>query len=130
MFSVGCNRVTTLHNSTLHGETVAIAYAEKKLQTFTLKSESNVKYVMCTSCEPCAMCIGATFWAGPAEMICAATKDDAESIGFNEGPVFPQSYKMLEESGVKVKKCVLREQGRQVLLRYGEIGLIYNSSGK
>jgi len=88
LFAVGANRVVPLTNSTIHGETCAIQFAEKKLKSFSLRSTDNGKqYIMCTSCEPCAMCLGGTFWAAPAEMICGATKDDAESIGFNEGPV-------------------------------------------
>jgi len=87
LFAVGANRVVPLHNSTLHGETVAIQFAQKKLKNFSLRPSvaSNKEYVMCTSCEPCAMCLGATFWSGVSEMTCAATKDDAEEIGFDEG---------------------------------------------
>lgn len=88
LFAVGANRVVPLSNSTVHGEMAAIQFAEKKLQAFSLHpSKSGKEYIMCTSCEPCAMCLGGTFWAAPSEMLCAATKDDAESIGFNEGPV-------------------------------------------
>lgn len=56
IFSVGVNRVTTLNNSTLHGEIVAIQFAQKKLQTFALKDRTGAKeYSLFTSCEPCAM---------------------------------------------------------------------------
>lgn len=88
LFAVGVNRVVPLSNSTVHGEMAAIQFAEKKLKSFSLRpSYGDKAYIMCTSCEPCAMCLGGTFWAAPAEMICAATKDDAEAIGFDEGPV-------------------------------------------
>ena len=88
LFATGANRVVPLNNSTIHGEMAAIQFAEKRLKSFTLRPTGSEKeYIMCTSCEPCAMCLGGTFWAAPAEMICGATKDDAESIGFNEGPV-------------------------------------------
>ena len=36
LFSVGCNRVVPMNNSTLHGEMVAIQYAQQKLGTFSL----------------------------------------------------------------------------------------------
>lgn len=88
LLAVGANRVVPLCNSTIHGEMAAIQFAEKKLKSFSLRpSKTGKEYIMCTSCEPCAMCLGGTFWAAPTEMICAATKDDAESIGFDEGPV-------------------------------------------
>jgi len=44
-------------------------------------------------------------------MVCAATKADAEAIGFDEGPVFPESYDALERAGIKVRRNVLREEG-------------------
>lgn len=125
LFSVGANRVVPLSNSTLHGETVAIQFAQKKMKSFSLTAKDS-EFVLCTSCEPCAMCLGATFWSGVSEMICSATKDDAESIGFDEGPVFPESYQKLEQIGMKVKKMVLRDKGKQVLDDYAKTGIIYN----
>lgn len=130
LFTVGANRVTALNNSTLHGEMVAIQFAQLKLGTYSMRlagEKTGNEYVMCTSCEPCAMCLGGTFWSGVDEMICSATKDDAEAIGFDEGPVFEESYAKLIASGVKVKRKVLRELGAGVLKRYGETGVIYNS---
>lgn len=82
IFSVGANRVTTLNNSTLHGEMVAIQFAQKKLKNFVLKdTKGDKEYCLFTSCEPCAMCLGGTFWSGVSRMVCAATKADAEAIG-------------------------------------------------
>jgi tRNA(Arg) A34 adenosine deaminase TadA len=130
LFSVGANRVTALNNSTLHGEMVAIQFAQLKLGTYSMRlagEKTGKEYIMCTSCEPCAMCLGGTFWSGVDEMICSATKSDAEAIGFDEGPVFEQSYVKLIESSVKVKRNVLREMGASVLRKYGETGIIYNS---
>jgi tRNA(Arg) A34 adenosine deaminase TadA len=127
LFAVGANRVVNLNNSTLHGETVALQFAQQKLQSFSLRSDGDKEYVLCTSCEPCAMCLGATFWSGVSEMVCAATKEDAESIGFDEGPVFPESYCKLEEVGTKVTRRILRDEGAKVLKDYGSsTGIIYN----
>lgn len=112
---------------TVHGEMVAIQFAQKKLKTFALKDKSGSKeYCLFTSCEPCAMCLGGTFWSGVSRMVCAATKADAEAIGFDEGPVFPESYDALEKAGIRVRRNVLREDGAQVLKMYGETGVIYN----
>jgi tRNA(Arg) A34 adenosine deaminase TadA len=129
LFSIGVNRVVTLNNSTCHGEMVAIQFAQKKLQSFSMKqSASSKEYVMHSSCEPCAQCLGGTLWAGVSELVCSATKDDAEAIGFNEGPVFDASYQALEAAGTKVKRGVLREEGALVLKKYGETGVIYNAN--
>ena len=85
LFSIGVNRVVPSNNSTLHGEMVAIAFAEKKLKKFSLQGSKEKEYHMYTSCEPCAMCLGGTLWSGVSKMVCSATKDDAEAIGFDEG---------------------------------------------
>jgi tRNA(Arg) A34 adenosine deaminase TadA len=126
LFSVGVNRVVSLGNSTLHGEMIAIQYAQKKLQSFSLR-RVDTEYHMYTSCEPCAMCLGGTLWSGVSKLVCAATKDDAEAIGFNEGPVYPESYKALEKAGCKVVRNVLQKEGALVLQNYGKEGVIYNA---
>jgi len=148
LVSIGCNRVVSLQNSTLHGETVAIQMAQAKLKTFTLscipieESSSSSEggdgsiipligkktFELFTSCEPCAMCLGASLWSGVRRMVCGATKDDAQAIGFDEGPVFPQSYTYLEKSGMQVKRNVLREEAAKVLEDYGKNGVIYNGT--
>jgi tRNA(Arg) A34 adenosine deaminase TadA len=126
LFSVGCNQVVAQHNSSLHGEMVAIQFAQKKLKTFSLKgAKVGKEFVLCTSAEPCCMCIGGTMWSGVTELICAATKADAEAIGFQEGPVYESSYKELESMGIKVKREVNRAGGAAVLQKYGQTGLIY-----
>ncbi|KAL7532975.1 hypothetical protein ACHAXR_004975 [Thalassiosira sp. AJA248-18] len=84
------------------------------------------QFELFTSCEPCAMCLGATLWSGVSRMVCGATKADAQAIGFDEGPVFEQSYEHLERCGVVVTRNVLREEAAKVLRRYGNSGLIYN----
>eukprot|EP00538_Stauroneis_constricta_P005019 CAMPEP_0119551450 /NCGR_PEP_ID=MMETSP1352-20130426/4709_1 /TAXON_ID=265584 /ORGANISM="Stauroneis constricta, Strain CCMP1120" /LENGTH=240 /DNA_ID=CAMNT_0007597517 /DNA_START=70 /DNA_END=792 /DNA_ORIENTATION=- len=130
LFSIGINRVVPLNNSTLHGEMVAIQFAQQKLQSFSMMccKSADTKYLMYSSCEPCAMCLGGTLWSGVSELVCAATKADAEAIGFNEGPVFEASYQQLMASGVVVKRNVLRKEGAAVLEAYGRSGVIYNSS--
>jgi tRNA(Arg) A34 adenosine deaminase TadA len=81
LVALGSNSVVPLNNSTLHGEMVAIQFAEKRLGTFSLKATDKHEYILCTSCEPCAMCLGGTLWSGVSELICAGTKEDAEAIG-------------------------------------------------
>ena len=142
LVSIGMNRVVPLGNSTLHGETVAIQLAQRRLGSFTLMLDENKEdglfydeshdddekesstprkrqFELFTSCEPCAMCLGATLWSGVSRIVCAATKDDAQSIGFDEGPVFEQSYEHLEKAGIQVTRNILREDAAKVLQRYG-----------
>jgi len=149
LVSIGMNRVVPLGNSTLHGETVAIQLAQSKVGSFTLRLDENKgdglfydeshdddekesasprtrQFELFTSCEPCAMCLGATLWSGVSRIVCAATKNDAQAIGFDEGPVFEQSYEHLEKAGIQVTRNVLREDAAKVLQRYGASGQIYN----
>jgi len=84
------------------------------------------QFELFTSCEPCAMCLGATLWSGVSRLVCGATKDDAQAIGFDEGPVYEESYRHLEKCGVGVTRNVLTEEAAGVLRRYGNSGLIYN----
>lgn len=134
LVSVGMNRVVPLNNSTLHGEMVAIQLAQQQLQTFSLNGSNNdtnnkrSQYELFTSCEPCAMCLGGILWSGVSRLVCGATKDDAQSIGFDEGPVTAQSYLHLEKSGCVVTKNVLRNEACEVLYNYGKTGVIYNGS--
>ena len=72
------------------------------------------------------MCLGATLWSGVSRIVCGATKDDAQAIGFDEGPVYESSYAHLESCGVSVDRNVMREEARSVLNLYAERGLIYN----
>lgn len=127
LFSMGMNRVVTLSNSALHGEMVAIQFAQMKLGAFSLNNATSGKtYEMFTSCEPCAMCLGGTLWSGVSRIVCGATKADAMSIGFDEGPVTEESYLHLERAGVQVKKKVLHEEAAKVLQDYGKSGVVYN----
>lgn len=126
LLSVGVNRVMPLHNSSAHGEMVAIMLAEQALQSFSLNADG-VKRELFTSCEPCAMCLGGTLWSGVKRLVCAATAEDARAIGFDEGPVFEPSYQYLRDAGVEVLRQVQRSAAAQVLKDYlNHGGTIYN----
>lgn len=126
LLSVGVNRVMPLHNSTAHGEMMAIMLAEHKLQSFSLSADG-VKRELFTSCEPCAMCLGGTLWSGVKRLVCAATADDARAIGFDEGPVYDSSYQYLTKAGVEVVRLVQRDAAAKVLNDYlNHGGTIYN----
>jgi tRNA(Arg) A34 adenosine deaminase TadA len=127
MLSVGLNQVVRLNNSNLHAEVTAIMMAQARVGSFTLNSSDSVKYELFTSCEPCCMCLGATLWSGVSRIVCAATKTDAASIGFDEGPVYESSYDYLEERGIAVKRNLLRDAAVKAFDLYRETGgVIYN----
>jgi tRNA(Arg) A34 adenosine deaminase TadA len=127
LVSVGVNSVVRLHNCTLHAEMVAFMLAQARLGTFTCGAPGLPAYELATSCDPCAMCLGATLWSGVKYVRCGATRDDAMLLRFEEGPVFASSWAYLRRRGVDVRHGLLREEAVAVFDLYrARGGAIYN----
>ena len=127
LVAVGTNSVVRLNNCTLHGEMVAFMMAQRRVGSFTLNAPHLPAHELVTSCEPCAMCLGAILWSGVTRVVCGAARADATELRFEEGPVFPESYKYLEARGIEIVHEMLREEARAVLVLYREQGgPIYN----
>lgn len=126
LLSVGMNLVVPRHNSTLHAEMIAFQVAQARLGSHSLATGGR-RAALFTSCEPCAMCFGATLWSGVRRLVAAATADDARAIGFDEGPVFEASWQYLEDRGLRTERGVMRAEAKAVLDGYARRGgLIYN----
>jgi tRNA(Arg) A34 adenosine deaminase TadA len=126
LISVGMSQVVRQSNSILHAEVMAIMMAEQRLHVFNLRVGGQ-RHELFSSCEPCAMCLGATHWSSVTRLVCGATRDDAQHIGFDEGPVFPASYQYLADRGVTIVRSVRREEARAVIEAYAAGGgLIHN----
>jgi tRNA(Arg) A34 adenosine deaminase TadA len=107
---------------------VAFMMAQSRLSCFSLRSDGGPVYELATSCEPCAMCLGATLWSGVSRVLCGAHRDDARRLNFDEGPVFPESHAYLEARGIEIVHGVLREEANAVLELYQKRqGVIYNA---
>ena len=127
LVSVGMNLVVTHRNSTLHAEIVALMMAESRLGSYSLGAEGLPAHDVAASCDPCAMCLGALLWSGVSRVLCGAHREDAHILQFDEGPVFPESYRYLEKRGIEIQRGVLREEARAVLELYRDRdGVIYN----
>lgn len=81
----GYNQVTSTNDPTAHAEVVAIRNACKALNSFQLEGCE-----IYTSCEPCPMCLGAIYWARPAKIYYANTREDAENIGFDDSFIYDE----------------------------------------
>jgi tRNA(Arg) A34 adenosine deaminase TadA len=128
LVAVGVNLVVPLNNSSLHAEIVAFMMAQAALGTYTLQRSDLASHELHTSCEPCAMCLGAILWSGVRRVVWSALRADADSISFDEGPVFAASYEYLKARGIQFEGGVLRPEGRAVLRLYDERGgPIYNA---
>ena len=126
--AIGVNLVPSLAQSVLHAEVVAIMFAPQSVGHYTLSAPGMAEHELFTSCEPCAMCFGAVLWSGVRRLVCGATRDDAESIGFDEGPVDEDSYEYLQRRGIDVSRRIERDAARDVLRRYAAgDGAIYNA---
>ena len=52
-----------------------------------------------TSCEPCPMCLGAIYWAGPKIIYFANNREDAAAIGFDNNMIYEEMI-----AGIPFKK--------------------------
>lgn len=80
IISEGWNQVTSTLDPTAHAEVVAIRRAALALGQFSLKG-----CMLYSSCEPCPMCLAAAYWARLDGIWFAASREDAASIGFDDG---------------------------------------------
>lgn len=125
----GANCVTSMGLSIAHAEVVALSRAQNIADTWDLSNAG--QYSLFTSCEPCVMCYGAVIWSGVRRMVCASVKDDAEAVGFDEGPRPSDWAVALQERGIEVVTGLLRDEANAVLQEYAATGgQIYNPGGQ
>ena len=128
LVGIGINLVVPLNNSVLHAETVAFMDAEHRLSSYSLAASGLPAHEVVCTCEPCAMCLGASLWAGVKRISYGATREDASALQFDEGPVFPQSYEYLKARGIEIVPEVLRSEARAIFQLYRDNqGPIYNA---
>lgn len=127
--SAGVNLVVPTNNSSLHAEVVAFMLAQARLGRYSLAECDGTRYEVVSSCEPCAMCLGATLWSGVQRLVCCASGEDARELAFDEGPVFSESWRYLADRGIEVVRGIRRDEARAVMETYCELdGVIYNAT--
>ncbi|PYN75311.1 MAG: nucleoside deaminase [Candidatus Rokuibacteriota bacterium] len=125
--AAGVNSVVRQRNSALHAEMLALMLGQQRVGSFTLRAPGRPAHELVTSCEPCAMCLGATLWSGVSRLVIGAERGDAMAVGFDEGPVFPESYAYLAERGVEAVWGVRRAEAANLLRAYRDGGgFVYN----
>lgn len=100
----GYNQVSTKADPTLHAEVDAIRKACKKLGSFELTG-----CVLYSSCEPCPMCLGATYWAHLDALYFAADKFMAAKHGFDDKFIYDEIALPLEKRTIKTARIPLDE---------------------
>ena len=69
------NTVNTLSDATGHAETNLVRTASQRFTADELRRST-----LYTSCEPCAMCSGAIYWAGIGRMVYAMSEEELYEI--------------------------------------------------
>ncbi len=128
LVGAGVNCVVRLASSSLHAEIVAFMIAERRVGSHSLRAPGLPPHELVSSCEPCAMCLGATLWSGVRRVVHAASREDAVRLGFEEGPVFPQSREYLSNHGIEIVAGLLAAEARSALDLYRTRGgPVYNA---
>lgn len=105
----GWNRVTSTNDPTAHAEIVAIRDACARLQTFSLAGCE-----LYASCEPCPLCLAASYWARLDRIYHAASCDDAAAAGFDDRAFYDELRRTAGERSLRVEQR-LREEALPVL---------------
>lgn len=100
----GWNQVTSTNDPTAHAEMVAIRAATKNIQNFDLHGA-----VLYTSCEPCPMCLAASYWARISTIYFGNTRRDAARIQFDDDFIYQEIPKALEERQIQMVQLLPSE---------------------
>ena len=84
----GANSATATNDPTAHAEVNAIRAAAKTLRTFTLAGCE-----LYTSCEPCPMCLAASYWARLDAIYYGCSAADAARAGFDDAFLYSELRK-------------------------------------
>jgi tRNA(Arg) A34 adenosine deaminase TadA len=84
----GANSVTTTNDPTAHAEVNAIRAACRTLGTFVLAGCE-----LYTSCEPCPMCLAASYWARLDAIYYGCSAADAARAGFDDAFLYAEFQK-------------------------------------
>jgi len=127
LIALGVNRVEPAQCSCAHAEIVALSLAQAAESNWNLAEADDAPLELATSCEPCAMCLGAIPWSGVGRVLCGATKQDAERAGFDEGARDAGWIEALGRRGIEVETGICRAEAARVLDDYARSGArIYN----
>lgn len=104
----GRNRVVPHGDPTAHAEVQAIRAACRELGTHLLSG-----CTLYSSCEPCPMCLSATYWARIDRLVFACRRGDAAAIGFDDEFLYEELGRTLADRRVPTGE-LLREEGLRV----------------
>lgn len=121
LIAAGVNLVVSTGLSIAHAEIVALCRAQQLRDDL-----ASLGPTLYASTDPCCQCFGALVWAGTRRLVCGATTEDAEAVGFDEGPKPRDWVDVLERRNIAVTREVERTLAREPLEQYRrQGGVIY-----
>jgi len=100
----GANSVTSTNDPTAHGEVIAIRAACRALGVFTLSGCE-----LYTSCEPCPMCLAASYWARLDAVYYGCSAADAARAGFDDALMYGEFLKDPEDREIRSTQLLADE---------------------
>jgi guanine deaminase len=100
----GVNTVTASNDPTAHGEVNAIRAAARALGTFTLAGCE-----LYTSCEPCPMCLAASYWARLDAVYYGNDCEAAARAGFDDSYLYQQLKLDREDRAMPSRQLLQKE---------------------
>jgi tRNA(Arg) A34 adenosine deaminase TadA len=100
----GWNQVTSANDPTAHAEITAIRAACRRLKTFRLDGCE-----LYTSCEPCAMCLAAIYWARFKKVYYANTRRDAARIHFDDDLIYREVSQPVAKRSIPMRQLLRAE---------------------
>jgi len=97
VIATGANQVTATNDPTAHAEVTAIRNACRALGTFKLENCE-----LYTSCEPCPMCLAATYWARCSAIYYGCNAQDAAKAGFDDAFLYSEMKKPMGERSLPI----------------------------
>jgi guanine deaminase len=113
--SRGWNKVVSTKDPTAHAEVAAIRSACRKQGSFNLSG-----CVLYSSCEPCPMCLAATYWARINRIVFAADRRDAAAVGFDDDYIYREIQLPLITRSISMTQF-LRDEAIEVMRAWSDL---------
>ncbi len=107
---LGSNLVSRSNNSILHAETMAIMSAQAGLQGCLLGEDQGHRFELIASSEPCAMCLGAAWYAGLRRVVHGTLGPDIRPYGYGLGPGLSDLEAFFNGTEFEIKGGVRRKE--------------------
>lgn len=101
---------------TAHAEVNAIRRACEKLNTGDLSGTT-----LYASCEPCALCIGAAWYAGIKEIVYGTSLEDIKDINKAWGGDLAFPHEHIVDTGINIQGGILKDEIMHMYLNHPKV---------